>query len=99
MSRTILVTGATGHQGGGLIKTLLASPEASKFRMIAVSRNPQSAAGKALEEKGVTVIAGDLNDVPGIFKSTEIAKQPIWGVFSVQVEAWKSSFRITQTKA
>jgi uncharacterized protein YbjT (DUF2867 family) len=86
MSRSILVTGATGRQGGGLIKTLLASPDASIIHIFALSRNPQSLAAIKLKEQGVTIIQGDLNDVPAIFKSQELAEQPLWGVFSVQVQ-------------
>ena len=86
MSRPILVTGATGRQGGGLIKTLLASPDASTIKIIALSRNPQSSAAIKLKEQGVTVIEGDLNNVPAIFKNTELAKQPLWGIFSLQVQ-------------
>jgi uncharacterized protein YbjT (DUF2867 family) len=85
MSRPILVTGATGRQGGGLIKSLLASPDPSLIHIFALSRNPQSPAAVKLKEQGVTIIKGDLNDVPAIFKSPELAEQPLWGVFSVQV--------------
>jgi hypothetical protein len=85
MSRPILVTGATGRQGGGLIKTLLASPDASAIKIIALSRNAQSPAATKLKELGVTVIEGDLNNVPPIFKNAKLTKQPLWGIFSVQV--------------
>jgi hypothetical protein len=89
MSKAILVTGATGRQGGGLIKTLLASPDASTLKIIALSRSPQSPTANKLKEKGVVVIEGDLNNVPAIFENLEITKQPLWGIFSVQVCACK----------
>jgi uncharacterized protein YbjT (DUF2867 family) len=85
MSRSIIVTGATGRQGGGLIKTLLASPDASTIKIFALTRNPHSPAAIKLKEKGVTIIEGDLNNVPAIFKNAEITKQPLWGIFSLQV--------------
>lgn len=90
MPRTILVTGATGRQGGSLIKCLLASLEAHSIRILALSRNAQSPAAITLKEQGVTVIQGDLNNVPAIFEHAEIRKQPLWGVFSVQVQTSSS---------
>jgi nucleoside-diphosphate-sugar epimerase len=85
MSKSILVTGATGRQGGGLIKTLLASPDVSAFKIFALSRNPHSPAAVKLKEQGVEIVEGDFNNVPAIFKNAELTKQPLWGVFSVQV--------------
>jgi hypothetical protein len=85
MSKPILVTGATGRQGGGLIKTFLASPDASTFKIFALSRNAKSPAAMKLKEKGVSIIEGDLNNVPAIFKNSDLTKEPLWGVFSVQV--------------
>lgn len=85
MTKPILVTGATGKQGGALINALLASPQASDFLLLAVTRSPESSSAWNLTEKGVKVIKGDLNDVPAIFKAAEeAAGQPIWGVFSAQ---------------
>lgn len=85
MSRAILVTGATGRQGGGLIKTLLASPDATSIRIFALSRNQQSPAAVKLKEQGVAIIQGDLNNVPAIFEDAQLLSQSLWGVFSVQV--------------
>ncbi|KAF2431368.1 nucleoside-diphosphate-sugar epimerase family protein [Tothia fuscella] len=86
MSRVILVTGATGKQGGAVIKTLLSSSRASDFTLLGVTRNAQSASAKKLAERGVKIVQGDLNDVPAIFESAKkIAAQPLHGVFSVQV--------------
>ena len=85
-NRTILVTGATGKQGGALIDTLLAS-ETTGLTLLAVTRNPESPSAKKLKERGVKVIKGDLNDVPAIFEAAkkELGKQEIWGVYSLQV--------------
>jgi nucleoside-diphosphate-sugar epimerase len=86
MPKNLLITGATGQQGGSTIKALLASPQASDFTILAVTRNAASASAKKLEEQGVKIVQGDLNDVPGIFKEAEkVAGGKIWGVFSVQV--------------
>lgn len=85
MSKVILVTGATGKQGGAAIKAILSSPNASDFTLLAVTRNTESASAKSLVSKGVKLVQGDLNDVPALFESAKEIAQPIWGVFSVQV--------------
>ena len=86
MSKVILVTGATGKQGGSCIQALLAAPNATDFTLLAVTRNPESASAKKLAEQGVKIVQGDLNDVPAIFESAKkVVEQPVWGVFSVQV--------------
>ncbi|KAF2667899.1 NAD(P)-binding protein [Microthyrium microscopicum] len=96
MTKSILITGATGRQGGSLIKTLLASPESSNFTLIALTRNAQSSTAVKLKEKGVTILQGDLSDVPAIFKSPEITSQKLWGVFSVQNPGIRASATIVE---
>ena len=61
MSRIIAVTGATGAQGGGLIRAILADPDAG-FTARAITRNPSSEAAVALADKGVDVVQADLDD-------------------------------------
>lgn len=82
MSKTLLITGATGKQGGAVIKALLAAD--ADFNILAVTRNTSSESAKALEKQSpkVKAIQGDLNDPKAIF---DTAGSPIWGVFSVQV--------------
>ncbi|KAH8902910.1 NAD(P)-binding protein [Coniochaeta sp. PMI_546] len=81
-SKTILVTGATGKQGGALIDSILASPDASSFHIIAVTRDATSSRARKLASRpGVSVIQGDLSHAAGLF---EAAGLPVWGVYSVQ---------------
>jgi uncharacterized protein YbjT (DUF2867 family) len=61
MPKIIAVTGATGAQGGGLIRAVLADPEAG-FTARAITRNPDSEAARVLAAKGVEVVQGDLDD-------------------------------------
>jgi uncharacterized protein YbjT (DUF2867 family) len=71
-----------------VIRSLLSSPQAADFTLLAVTRNPESASAKRLADKGVKLVQGDLNDTPAIFESAKKlldAKQSIWGVFSVQL--------------
>jgi uncharacterized protein YbjT (DUF2867 family) len=86
MSKAILVTGATGKQGGALVSALLDGPDADNFRVIALTRTATGAAAKKLADRGVELIQGDLNDVPDVFqKAQELAGGRIWGVFAVLV--------------
>lgn len=85
MPKSILITGATGKQGGAVVDALLASSDAKSFELLAVTRNPESGSAKKLEERGVKLVKGDLNDVSSIFaEAAKATSDPIWGVFSVQ---------------
>ncbi|PWT89636.1 MAG: NmrA/HSCARG family protein [Acidobacteria bacterium] len=76
MQNPILVTGATGRQGGAVIRHLLA--QGKKLR--ALTRNPDSPAAHALTDQGVEVLSGDLED-PG---SLERATRGAYGIYSIQ---------------
>ena len=56
--RKILVTGATGQQGGSLARLLLQK----KHKVYALTRNIQSSAAQDLRNKGANVVKGDLDD-------------------------------------
>lgn len=57
MSKLITVFGATGTQGGSVIRTIIADPELSKeFRIRAVTRDLSKPKAKALAEQGIEVI-------------------------------------------
>ena len=60
-NKIIAVTGATGAQGGGLIRAILAHPEGG-FSARALTRNPESEKALALAAQGVEVIKADLDD-------------------------------------
>lgn len=78
--RSILVTGATGKQGGALISALL--NRSNPFHIYALTRNKDSKSAQLLASKpNISIIEGDLNDSQAIFKQTP----NIWGVFSVQL--------------
>ena len=57
ISKTVLVTGATGKQGGHLVRELLARGHSVR----ALTRKPESPAA-ALAERGVKIVPGDFED-------------------------------------
>ena len=56
--RNILVTGATGQQGGSLTRLLLQK----KHKVYALTRNTQSPAAQDLRNRGANIMKGDLDD-------------------------------------
>jgi uncharacterized protein YbjT (DUF2867 family) len=60
MTTSVLVTGATGNQGGSVIDHLLASD--TEFELSGLTRDAESEAATALADRGVRVVEGDLND-------------------------------------
>jgi uncharacterized protein YbjT (DUF2867 family) len=65
---TIVVFGATGAQGGGLARAILTDPQ-RRFRVRAVTRNPQSPAARALASAGADVVAADLDDLASVARA------------------------------
>ena len=90
--RRILVTGATGKQGGAVVNALLASNSTSNtndsdFTVLALTRNTESQNAKRLvENPKVELIQGDLDDAGAIFEKTG-GMGSIWGVFLVTLPA------------
>ena len=60
--KIIAVVGATGAQGGGLVRAILAD-RGGEFAVRAITRKPDSDKGKALAAAGAQVVAGDA-DIP-----------------------------------
>jgi uncharacterized protein YbjT (DUF2867 family) len=63
--KTIAVVGATGAQGGGLVRAILADKGGS-FAARALTRNVTSDKAKALAAAGVEVVAADLDDAQSL---------------------------------
>jgi uncharacterized protein YbjT (DUF2867 family) len=59
--KTIAVVGATGAQGGGLVRAILADPE-RRFVARAITRDPSSEKARALAAAGAEVVAGDADE-------------------------------------
>src|SRR5437867_4816312 len=80
--KTVLVTGATGNQGGAVAHELLAG---GGYRVRAMTRKPEGEKARALKDRGAEVVPGDLNDAASLRKAMDGA----WGVFAVQ-NTWEA---------
>ncbi|KAI9727577.1 MAG: hypothetical protein M1834_008016 [Cirrosporium novae-zelandiae] len=94
--KTLLITGATGKQGGAVIQALSQSKAADTFNIIAITRSEKSRSAQSLaSQPNVSLVEGDLNNPTAIFEKTG----PVWGVFSVQVASPGSDNEEKQGKA
>lgn len=75
-NKTIFVTGGTGNQGGAVVRNLADQG----FKVIALTRNPNSAKGQNLKNLNIQVVKGDLNNADTY---REYLKD-VYGIFSVQ---------------
>jgi len=70
--KIIAVVGATGAQGGGLVRAIHSDPE-SPFRARALTRDPSSEKARALAELGAEVVAADVDDPASLARAFEAA--------------------------
>jgi len=75
-NREILVTGATGRQGGAAVRHL----RERGFPVRALTRDPNSEKARALVGRGTEVVRGDMNDPASLAR----AMDGVYGVYSVQ---------------
>ncbi|HEV7593605.1 MAG TPA: NmrA/HSCARG family protein [Gemmatimonadaceae bacterium] len=68
--KIIAVVGATGAQGGGLVRAIL-NDKTGSFTARAITRNVNSDKAKALADAGAEVVAADLDDVKSLKKAFE----------------------------
>jgi uncharacterized protein YbjT (DUF2867 family) len=74
--KIVLITGATGRQGGAVIRHMLQKD----WKLRALTRNPGGSAAQQLVARGVEVVQGDLEDPASLEQAVEGA----YGVYSVQ---------------
>ncbi|MEO7987334.1 MAG: NmrA/HSCARG family protein, partial [Gemmatimonadales bacterium] len=77
-SKVIAVLGATGAQGGGLVRAILAD-KSGGFAARALTRNPGSDKARALAALGAEVVAADVDDARSLNQAFEGA----YGAFCV----------------
>jgi len=75
--RLIVVAGATGRQGGSVVRNLL---RAGGWRIRGLTRDPDAPKARELADRGVDVMRADMNDP----KTLVPALQGAYGLFSVQ---------------
>ena len=68
--KVIAVVGATGAQGGGLVRAILNDKNGS-FTARAITRNANSDKAKALADAGAEVVTADLDDAKSLKKAFE----------------------------
>src|SRR6201995_3226435 len=96
--RKILVSRATGKQGGAVVKALLANPPPFDYQILALTRKTTSNAAKALASNSrTTLIEGDLDDCEAIFKKAG-GVGAVWGVFCVTFPNLQSKVEGLETK-
>jgi uncharacterized protein YbjT (DUF2867 family) len=76
--KIIAVVGATGVQGGGLVKAILNAPD-KQFTVRAITRNANSDKAKKLAEMGAEVVEADIDDEKSLVKAFDGA----YGAFCV----------------
>jgi uncharacterized protein YbjT (DUF2867 family) len=65
--KRVLVTGATGHQGGGLARLLLTRGH----HVTALTRKPESSSAGELKRLGAEVVVGDLGDRASVARAAK----------------------------
>ena len=66
--KIIAVIGATGAQGGGLVRAIL-NDKKGPFTARVITRDPKSDKAKAFADEGAEVVAGDVDDVKSLKKA------------------------------
>ncbi|PYH76841.1 NmrA-domain-containing protein [Aspergillus uvarum CBS 121591] len=92
MSQILTVFGATGNQGGSVIKSILGDPALSKqWKIRAVTRDPSKPAAQALAAQGVELVTADMS-------STEAALPAVTGAHTVFLVTnfWETMSRATE---
>ena len=88
--KIIAVVGATGAQGGGLVRSILADP-AGPFSVRAIARDVNSAGARALAAAGAEVVAADVEDAASVRRAFDGAHGAycvtfFWAHFSPEKE-------------
>jgi len=102
-TKTIAVVGATGAQGGGLVRAILADPQGG-WRARAITRKVDSDKAKALAAAGAEVVAADADDPSSLERAMAGAHgvfcvTPFWEHFSAERELKQAAAMARATKA
>ncbi|GES64202.1 NmrA-domain-containing protein [Aspergillus terreus] len=92
MSKILTVFGATGNQGGSVIKSILADPVLSKeWKIRGITRDTSKPAAQKLAQQGVELVSADISSV-------EAARPAVTGAHTVFLVTnfWESMSRETE---
>jgi uncharacterized protein YbjT (DUF2867 family) len=100
--QVIAVMGATGAQGGGLVRAIIAD-KAGPFTARAITRKTDSDKAKALAAAGAEVVAGDADDPPSLERAFAGAHAVFcvtnfWEHFSAEREGQQASAMARATR-
>ncbi len=101
--KIIAVVGATGAQGGGLVRAILADPSGG-FAVRALTRDPNSAKAKELAALGAEVVAANVDDAESIANAFKGAYGAFcvtffWDHFSAEKEAAQAEMMAKASRA
>jgi uncharacterized protein YbjT (DUF2867 family) len=101
--KVIAVVGATGAEGGGLARAILADPT-GEFTCRALTRKPESPAARALAAKGAEIVQADLDDEASLRAAFEGAHGAycltyFWERFSADAELERAANLARAAKA
>lgn len=105
MSKIFTVFGATGNQGGSVVKNILENAELSKiYKIRAITRDVTKPAALALKDKGAEVVAADMNDKESIIaaikgSSVVFAVTNYWEKMSAEIEIEQGKVMADASKA
>jgi uncharacterized protein YbjT (DUF2867 family) len=70
MSKTAVIFGSTGVQGGGVVQALLKD---GVYKVRGVTRNPESSNAKALSSQGVEMVGANYDDPDSLAKVIKVS--------------------------
>ncbi len=102
MPKTIAIVGATGNQGGGLARAILADGS-GEFSARAITRNASSESAQALADAGAEVVQADIDDEASLDRAFEGAHGAylvtnFWEHFSAEKETAQARALADATK-
>ncbi|KAH3161880.1 hypothetical protein KXW84_007658 [Aspergillus fumigatus] len=106
MSKILTVFGATGKQGGSVIRTILQDAKLSQeFRIRGITRDTTKPAAQALSKQGVELRNADMNSKESLLQALQgshsvfLVTTPAWGVAGSDAELVEQYIRSTGVPA
>jgi uncharacterized protein YbjT (DUF2867 family) len=95
MSKSILIFGATGKQGGSVLRALIEHPAftPTEYTILAVTRDPGSPGARRLAElsPAIKLVKGDIAKAEETFR--DLPATQLWGVYTMTTPSAKNETR------